>query len=55
MVVLLVGRGQLLAAVLADVVGMGRSALLPVHLDAQEVSRLSALLSRGASVSERIG
>ena len=40
---------------LADVVGMGRSALLPVHLDAQEVSRLSALLSRGASVSEGIG
>jgi hypothetical protein len=54
-VALLVGGGQLLAAVLADVAGMGRSALLPVHLEAHEVSRLPALLSRGASVSERIG
>ena len=55
MVALLVGGGQLLAAVLADVAGMGRSALLPVHLEAHEVSRLSPLLSRGTSVSERIG
>ena len=54
-VALPVGRGQLLAAVLADVAGMGRSALLPVHLEAHEVSRLSPLLSRGTSVSERIG
>ena len=54
-VALPVGRGQLLAAVLADVAGMGRSALLPVHLEAHEVSSLPALLSRGASVSERIG
>ena len=29
--------------------------MLPVHLEAHEVSRLSPLLSRGASVSERIG
>ena len=40
---------------LADVAGMGRSALLPVHLEAQEVSLGPALLCWGASVFERIG
>ena len=55
MLVLLLGRGQLLAAVLAEVVGMGRSALLPIHLEAQEVSLGPALLCRGASVSETVG
>ena len=55
MVALLVGGGQLLAAVLADVAGMGRSALLPVHLEAQEVSLGPVLLCWGASVFERVG
>ena len=40
---------------LAEVVGMGRPALLPVHLEAQEVSLGPALLCWGASVSEGIG
>ena len=55
MVALLVGRGQLLAAVLADVAGMGRSALLPVHWEAQEVSLGPVLLCWGASVFEGVG
>ena len=55
MVALLVGRGQLLAAVLADVTEMPRSALLAINWEAQLHSHLPALLSRGASVSERIG
>jgi hypothetical protein len=53
-VALLVGRGQLVAAVLADVVRMGRSALLPVHLEAQEVSLGPVLLCWGAPVSNGI-
>ena len=52
MLVLLLGRGQLLAAVLADVAEMPGPALLPVHWEPQEDPRLPALLSRGASVSE---
>ena len=40
---------------LADMVEMVRSALLPVHLEAHEISSLSALLSRGTSVSEDPG
>ena len=40
---------------LADVVEMPGPALLAVHLEAHEVARLPALLSRGASVSEGIG
>ena len=55
MVALLVGRGQLLAAVLADVAGMARSALPVVHWEPQADPRLPALLSRGASVSEGVG
>ena len=55
MVAFLVGGGQLFAAVLADVAGMARSALLPIYLEAQAHSHLSALLSRGSSVSKRIG
>ena len=55
MLVLLLGRGQLLAAVLADVAGMARSALLPVHWEAQEVPLGPALLCWGASVFEGIG
>ena len=53
--VLLLGRGQLLAAVLADVAEMPRSALLPVNLEAQAHSSLSPLLTWGASVFEGIG
>ena len=37
---------------LADVTAMQRSALPAVHLEAQEASRLPALLGRRASVSE---
>ena len=55
MLVLLLGGGQLLAAVLADVAGMPGSALLAVDWEAQEDARLPALLSRGASVSEGVG
>ena len=55
MLVLLLGRGQLLTAVLANVVRMGRSALLPVHWEAQEVSLGPALLCWGASVFEGVG
>ena len=40
---------------LADVVEMPGPALLAVNLEAHEVARLPALLSRGASVSEGIG
>ena len=40
---------------LADVAGMPRSALLPIHWEAQAHSSLSAILSRGASVSEGVG
>ena len=39
---------------LADVTEMPRSALLAINWEAQLHSRLPALLSRGASVSERI-
>ena len=39
---------------LADVAGMGRSALLPVHWEAQEVSLGPVLLCWGASVFEGI-
>jgi hypothetical protein len=52
--VLLLGRGQLLAAVLADVAEMPRSALLPVNWEPQAHSSLSPLLSWGASVFEGI-
>ena len=54
MVALLVGGGQLLAAVLADVAGMARSALPVVHWEAQEVSLGPVLLCWGASVFEGI-
>ena len=54
MVALLVGRGQLLAAVLADVAGMAGSALPVVHWEAQEVSLGPVLLCWGASVFEGI-
>ena len=54
MLVLLLGRGQLLAAVLADVAGMARSALPVVHWEAQEVSLGPVLLCWGASVFEGI-
>ena len=54
-VALLVGGGQLLAAVLADVAAMAGPALLAIYLEAQFHSRLPALLSGGASVSEGIG
>jgi hypothetical protein len=54
-VALLVGRGQLLAAVLADVVRMAGSALPVVHWEAQEVSLGPVLLCWGASVSEGVG
>ena len=40
---------------LADVVEMPGSALLPIHWKAQQDSRLPALLSRRASVSESPG
>ena len=40
---------------LADVAEMLRSPLLPINWEAQLHSRLPALLSWGASVSERIG
>ena len=40
---------------LADVAGMPRSALLPIHWEAQAHSSLSTLLSWGSSVSEGIG
>ena len=53
-VALLVGRGQLLAAVLADVAGMPGSALPVVHWEPQADPRLPSLLSRGASVFEGI-
>ena len=55
MLVLLLGRGQLLAAVLAYIPEMPRSALLPVHWEAQEVSLGPALLCWGASVFEGVG
>ena len=55
MVALPVGGGQLLAAVLADVAGMARSALPVVHWEAQEGSLGAVLLCWGASVSEGIG
>ena len=55
MLVLLLGGGQLLAAVLADVAGMPGPALLAVDWEAQEDARLPALLSWGASVSEGVG
>ena len=40
---------------LAEVAEMPRSALLPIDWEAQEDPLLSALLSRGASVSEGPG
>ena len=52
MVALLLGRWKILAAVLADVAEMPRSALPAVHWEAQKDARLPVLLSRGASVSE---
>ena len=55
MLVLLLGRGQLLAAVLAHVAGMGRSTLLTIDWEAQEVSLGSVLLCWGASVFEGVG
>ena len=55
MLVLLLGRGQLLAAVLADVAGIPRSALPGVHLEAQEGPLGPALLCWGASLFEGIG
>ena len=55
MLVLLLGGGQLLGAVLADVAEMPRSALLTVNWEAQAHSSLSPLLSWGASVFEGIG
>ena len=53
--VLLLGRGQLFAAALAHVVGMGRSALFSIDWEAQEVSLSPVLLCWGASVFEGIG
>jgi hypothetical protein len=53
--VLLLGGGQLLAAVLADVAAMAGPALLAVHWEAQEVPLGPALLCWGASVFEGIG
>jgi len=41
--------------VLADVVGIGRSALLPVHLEAQEVLLGPVLLCYSTSVFEGVG
>ena len=55
MLVLLLGRGQLLAAVLADVAGMPGPALLAVHREPQEVPLGPALLCWGASVFEGVG
>jgi hypothetical protein len=46
---------MIFAAVLADIAEMPRSALLPINWEAQEDSRLSALLSRGTSISEGPG
>ena len=46
---------MIFTAVLADVTEMPGSPLPAVHLEAQEDSRLPALLSRGASVLEGIG
>ena len=46
---------MIFAAVLADVAEMPQSALLPINWEAQENSILSALLSRGTSVSEGPG
>ena len=54
MLMLLLSRWKIFAAVLADVPEMPRSALLAINWEAQLHSRLPALLSRGASVSERI-
>ena len=53
--VLLLGGGQLLAAVLADVAGMPGPALLAVHWEPQEVPLGPALLCWGASVFEGVG
>ena len=55
MVALLLGRWKILAAVLADVPEIPRSALPAIHWEAQEDARLPAPLSRGASVSEGHG
>ena len=55
MLVLLLGGGQLLAAVLADVAGMPGPALLAVHREPQEVPLGPALLCWGASVFEGVG
>ena len=55
MLVLLLGRGQLFAAVLADVAGMPGPALLAVHREPQEVPLGPALLCWGASVFEGVG
>ena len=55
MVALLLGRWKNLAPVLADVAEMPWSALPAIHLEAQEDARLTALLSRGASVSDGHG
>ena len=46
---------MIFAAELADVAEMPRSALLPINWEAQENSILSALLSRGTSISEGPG
>jgi hypothetical protein len=54
MLVLLLSRWKILAAVLADVPEMPRSALLAINWEAQLHSRLPALLSGGASVFKRI-
>ena len=55
MVVLLLGRCKILAAVLADVAEMPGSALLAIDWQAQESALLPVLLSRGASASNSEG
>ena len=54
MVALLLGGGQVLPAVLADVAEMLRPALPAIHWEAQAESHLPALLGRGAMVSDGI-
>ena len=52
MVALLLGRWKILADMLEDVAEMPGSALLAINWEAKEDARLSALLSKGASVPE---
>ena len=55
MLVLLLGRGQVLAAVLADVAGVAGPALPVVHWEAQGGPLGPVLLCWGASVFEGVG